>query len=973
MPGDYSRKIFNRQKHYSGVLMQQGRVQLDADWNEQLDIQQYRTHTEAIDVIGPSGVPKKGNGFMISVLPGGTDLLIAPGRLYVSGLLCELDAAAPPVSYKQQPWYPNPDLQYFISSPPGSPPGSPPASPPSSPPSSPPGSPPDPTVFLNLQNGAYIVFLEAWQRELNYHDDPLIQEVALGEADTTTRLQTVWQVKLLRVNAGNAVPTCSTPFAEWTSIIAAPTGRMNVRTNKAAETANPCSLPPSAGFRRLENQLYRVEVHRGGTRATARFKWSRDNASVETTIEKVNGSILTVAEIGKDDILGFGIGQWVEIVDEAGSLNNAPHPLVKINAVNPATREITLDSSAAQYAGIPKLKLRRWDQSEAAATVDGIAMPAGWTDLEDGIQVIFADGTYKAGDYWLIPARTATGEVEWPPYAVPNTAPLPQLPVGSPHYFTKLALVQVQNGSALLTDCRKLFPSLTSICADDICYNSDNCLQEAQTVQEALDLLCATRSGSCTYTAMPGFGWESVFNEIGPNEDAQVCFQAGLYPLLQPVQINNKGHIKINGCGPGTRIVAANAEAALVFNNCRSVLVRDVYAETGGAGNTAPATSRLSGALTFIDCPNVDIANVNVKCGSAPVKGATCITVRNLPAAPGQVRIQNCNLSVGYLQQGILVVNALRSVIEHNVITVYAKPERLAFPELLKTADFRAAARSIYIYDVQLTPIDTTGGFVNLTFANTRIQFRTYTRLLTQAAWAGLLQANPPTGIISRPLDLLTHVRKLVDRILTDEAFRTGIGRANPFAALYNLLVRADDPFGWAGITVGGQIAREVKIRNNTTEGVLQGIHVGVSHRVADNVRDLAESISITDNNVTVQLPLYGGRWDRHGIYAGNAQSLIIENNHVQLRRQDAGNSILAIDGIRVWGQLGGRLMITKNHLLSADNNPQNSFNIGIHVNPIIQRPPTAQWVVMWNVAPSVNFTVNAINGVLVPEGTNTP
>src|ERR1044072_10028956 len=129
MPGDYSQKIFNRLKHYSGVLIQQGRVQLDADWNEQLDIQQYRTHTETIDLIGPSGVPKKGNGFKISVQPGGTDLVIAPGRLYVSGLLCELDPAVPPVTYKQQPWYPNPDIQYFIGSPLSSPFGSPLGSP----------------------------------------------------------------------------------------------------------------------------------------------------------------------------------------------------------------------------------------------------------------------------------------------------------------------------------------------------------------------------------------------------------------------------------------------------------------------------------------------------------------------------------------------------------------------------------------------------------------------------------------------------------------------------------------------------------------------------------------------------------------------------------------------------------------------------------------------------------------------------
>ena len=35
--GDLTRSTFRAYRHYSGVRMQQGRVQLDADWNEQLD------------------------------------------------------------------------------------------------------------------------------------------------------------------------------------------------------------------------------------------------------------------------------------------------------------------------------------------------------------------------------------------------------------------------------------------------------------------------------------------------------------------------------------------------------------------------------------------------------------------------------------------------------------------------------------------------------------------------------------------------------------------------------------------------------------------------------------------------------------------------------------------------------------------------------------------------------------------------
>jgi len=38
MKGDFSRDTFDHKKHYRRVLMQQGRVQVDADWNEQASI-----------------------------------------------------------------------------------------------------------------------------------------------------------------------------------------------------------------------------------------------------------------------------------------------------------------------------------------------------------------------------------------------------------------------------------------------------------------------------------------------------------------------------------------------------------------------------------------------------------------------------------------------------------------------------------------------------------------------------------------------------------------------------------------------------------------------------------------------------------------------------------------------------------------------------------------------------------------------
>src|SRR5262245_15794763 len=92
MKGDFSRKTFDAARHYSGVLMQQGRLQLDADWNEQLGIQRHRDHTQAADVIGPNGAPKHEGGFLAQPTPDGKDLLLSPGRFYVHGRLCELES-----------------------------------------------------------------------------------------------------------------------------------------------------------------------------------------------------------------------------------------------------------------------------------------------------------------------------------------------------------------------------------------------------------------------------------------------------------------------------------------------------------------------------------------------------------------------------------------------------------------------------------------------------------------------------------------------------------------------------------------------------------------------------------------------------------------------------------------------------------------------------------------------------------------
>jgi hypothetical protein len=942
MPSDISRKLFDPKKHYSGVQMQQGRVQLDADWNEQLDIGQYRTFTESIDVIGASGVPKNvnnGNSFKITV-PNLNDIRIDFGRMYVGGLLCELDKA---VTYGTQPHYPEPDKGYFTANP---------ASPLS--PASPfsPASPLSP-LGGSLKKGAYIAYIDAWQREITYLDDAHIQEVALGGPDTTTRLQTVWQVKLKAVADLNI--QCDTPV-----VLEAPTtGKLTVQTKKSAPTDNPCVLPPTAGYRRVENQLYRIEIHKGGTLADTFFKWSRDNATVETSVVKpANGSVLTVQSIGKDEVLSFEMANWVELVDEASTLNNMPQNLLQITSPPiHDTREITVNTSAIPNGSKMPLKLRRWDQSGLTATENGVKATAGWIELEDGIQVQFLPGTYKAGDYWLVPARTKTGDVEWP--LIPGTnMPQPQAPVGVPHAFCKLGILKIDANNAIsVEDCRPLFAPLTEIKESD----------------------CA-----CTFTVKPEPGWEKVFDKIKKGQDAHICFQVGVYPLTNPKEITDKGHIKLSGAGKGTKIIAKSQEKGLIFNNCKTVLVRDLYVETGLTGHHKkgdnkdinPITSDLNGGLNMLNCENVHVDSVSFKNGTGRLRAATCLTIRNdniqNKIKPNTTRVLNCDFQIGHLQQGLLLVNAVEAIIENNILKTYPRPATYTFAHQIKNDHVLLSELRRTFFDnirfstaANLSVLGTRN--VEISKNDAHIALKTTGRL--KAASEKMIN-DAPAEVFLKESNFRNHLNKNFNKLLTDVQYRK---KYPAFNAYIKLLASQTEAIATQAITVGGETAGQIKIINNVISDTLQGIHVGVSHHAARNIHDHCQQITISNNSIKITLPPYVSKLGRHGIFVGNCKDLLIENNNITLNRLPESDYIY-IDGIRVFGILGDRLMIVKNHVSSLDENPRHSFDFGIRVNPIIPiNEKRQQWVVMWNVAPSKQATLALLNGVDRHHPTNIP
>ena len=89
MKADITRSTYNKDKQYVKVNAQQGRVQLDADWNEQFDIQAYFDKLLLGDIVGKTGTPIEDSGFEIVPTADATSFTIGKGRYYVDGLICE--------------------------------------------------------------------------------------------------------------------------------------------------------------------------------------------------------------------------------------------------------------------------------------------------------------------------------------------------------------------------------------------------------------------------------------------------------------------------------------------------------------------------------------------------------------------------------------------------------------------------------------------------------------------------------------------------------------------------------------------------------------------------------------------------------------------------------------------------------------------------------------------------------------------
>jgi hypothetical protein len=358
MKGDFTRFTFQPSKQYTSVLMQQGRLQLDADWNEQMSIFSYLNQVQARDMIGVSaGTSQTLDGFAINLTPDNSDLIITPGRFYLNGLLCELVAGsevkiqlldkASLSLIRVENWLidghefipgqwieifknnavtnslprtlrqiesiddklqilrlkvvaDNTSFQDLVT------------------------SLKDaeslslrrittyqnqldyPNPIINLENKNYLVYLDVWQRHITTLEDSNIREVALQAPDTATRTKTVWQIRLQLLDkpidlssAGNRqkeIIELIENLPIWEEITGGNANRNSlISGRKVSLIASTDQADGQPGsYHGNDNRLYRVEVHSPGEIGQATFKWSRENGSIVSAIDSIENNIINL-------------------------------------------------------------------------------------------------------------------------------------------------------------------------------------------------------------------------------------------------------------------------------------------------------------------------------------------------------------------------------------------------------------------------------------------------------------------------------------------------------------------------------------------------------------------------------------------------------------------------------------------------------------------------------------------------------
>ena len=529
---DITRRLFQPDKRYSGVVRLQGAVLLDSDDNEREAIDAYDERAVINDAIGANGTPN--DGFKIAgVTPAAGNsfnLQIKAGSYFLGGQ--RFEAPADFTLTTQPDWIAAGE-----------------------------------TVALPDHTGqdTFFVWLEGHEQEVSAREDGELLEVALNGVETSARTRAMTRVRITPSPRDNCIDALADVVAAETAnygvydpATGAVTGatRMNVAFNTDNASEDLCTPSAAAGYLGADNETIRVQVTYPG-----HFIWGVSNAAPVYRVQLSLGAAgklthVTMLTPPWDQVSQPHAGDVVEFLPWEAQLPNGEKVAREsgifarvASSFAPAGGTFDIEDNdaallpvqtwlgAAAPAGQafysarddvshkPYVYMRVWRGTSFAAGNKQLTMSPGGVKLgQTGLTVTF-DGPGRIGDYYEFSVRPHTPHVIMPwTFQDPAGA----LPTGPKRILAALAFIDWgqdgANGLApLIEDCRRRFRPLShaSSCCEITVGDGVHSHGDFTSIQAAVDAL--------------------------PPEGGKVCVLKGEYS--QVVDITNRKYITLEGCG----------------------------------------------------------------------------------------------------------------------------------------------------------------------------------------------------------------------------------------------------------------------------------------------------------------------------------------------------------------------------------------------------------------------------------------
>jgi hypothetical protein len=595
---DISRFLVQPRKHYVGTRMQQGRVVLDSDFNEEAELDDEERRKSLLDIVGASGSPNE--GFLPDLAVGdevtvqsvsfGADAPVAtldyrlrPGSMYVSGLRFDHEqrtiadrSGGDPVVFQRD----------FLDM-----------------------RAPDAPRPEQGATHTQLSYLHGWTQCVTAIEDEEFRERALGGIDTSVRVRHMARVETREVDNGD---DCTAAWEEIRQQIEADSGatfdetghelRSSARlrlTFVAGEALDPCApcAPDDVGrYLGAENQAIRIMLA-----GPDRYVWGFDNAAPLYRVEigaAEDGLVpVRMITLPRDEARWPLVNSVVEFLPWGALLENNEKVAAEVGAFLRVAEGFNPDEGSFRIAEVdlPQLEplIRQWDAAHPdVAFLPNTADPDGhyfylraWHRLDDEDDDVLLDtasgpdnhallrrqgllpefnGSGRAGDFWVVAARPNTPQ-QITPWNLTQPGGVP--PHGPRHVYAPLALVTFRPPTAgehentevveAFHDCRQRFRPLVD------------------------------RGGCCTRTVGDGVVSRGDFLSIQaavnslPLEGGRVCVLAGSY--AETIRIERAG-VTIEGCGAQVRLRTPTTGngLALVHVLAARVAIRDLGLSTTG-------------------------------------------------------------------------------------------------------------------------------------------------------------------------------------------------------------------------------------------------------------------------------------------------------------------------------------------------------------------------------------------------------